>query len=62
MSRPRLFLQSTVIPENRFEIIKFDKETRVATLKGKHAEFTEELTQERLDKLRYTVVKEVSDD
>lgn len=56
--KPRLFLQSTVVPENRFEIIKFNKETGVARLKGKYAEFDEELNEAKMEKYHYRIEKE----
>lgn len=56
--KPRLFLQSTVVPENRFEILKFNKETRVAILKGEYAQFEEELTEEKMEKYHYIIEKE----
>lgn len=59
MSKVRYFLQSTVIPENRFEILEFNRETRVATLKGQYAAWDEELSDEKMEKYHYIVAKEV---
>lgn len=62
VSKPRLFLQSTVVPENRFEILRYDKETKIARLKGKYAEFDEELSDEKLEKNHYVIEKEKQDE
>lgn len=53
--KPRLFLQSTVVPDNRFEIMHFNKETGVARLKGKYAEFDETLNEEKMQKYHYVI-------
>lgn len=36
----RAFLQSTKNKDVRFEILKFDPETKTATVQGKHGTFT----------------------
>lgn len=61
MAKIRYFLQSTVIPENRFELLEFDKATRVATLKGQFAMWKEELSDEKMDKYHYVIQKEIEE-
>jgi hypothetical protein len=54
----KMFLQSVKKPENKFEILSFDKETGIARLKGQYAEFDEPLNKTRMDKYGYTIIKE----
>ena len=50
------YLQSTTIPENRFRIVKLDKERGVATLqRGSEAKFEHPVTQAELDKYHYKI-------
>lgn len=61
--RVKYYLQSSVIPANKFRIVTFDKATKVATLEGPSgAQWEEELSDEKMEKLQYTLVKEVEDD
>jgi hypothetical protein len=61
--RVKHYLQSAVIPANKFRIVAFDKATKVATLEGPSgAQWEEELSDEKMEKLQYTLVKEVEDD
>ena len=63
MAKTKFFLQSLVVPANRFEIVKLDKARGIAVLKGKHdVIFEHGITQEELDKYQYRVEKEVEDD
>lgn len=58
MPQVKWFLQSTVIPENKFEILTYDKQTKIARLKGQYAAWDEELSEDKMAKYHYTVVKE----
>lgn len=52
------FLISTKAPGLKFEIVKLDKQTMRATLKGATGvEFEKDITQDVLDKLGYTIQK-----
>lgn len=52
------YVVSTKAKGLRFKIVKLDRTTMRATLKGATgAEFERDLTQETLDKLGYTIVK-----
>lgn len=61
--RFKYYLQSIVIPANKFRIVSFDKATKSAVLEGPSgAQWTEELTDDKLEKMQYTFVKEECDD
>lgn len=61
--RFKYYLQSTVIPANKFRIVNFDKVTKIALLEGPSgAQWSEELSDEKLEKMQYTFTKEECDD
>lgn len=53
----KVFLRNTS-NDNRYQVLKVDKEKGELTLQGKHSVFTEPMDTERLKKLGYVLEKE----
>lgn len=59
----RYFIQSTRVPDRRFQIVSVDRETKIATVQGSRATFEQSLDRDTLEGLGYRVtVEEESDD
>jgi hypothetical protein len=58
MVMAKFFLQSTVKPDVRFEILGRNKDAGTMKLKGQYAEFEEPMDKELMVKFKYTIVKE----
>jgi len=54
----KFYIQSTLDPKIRFEILSRNPETGETKIQGIGAAFTEVLTKEKLSEMKYKVVKE----
>jgi hypothetical protein len=54
----KLWLQCIKKPEVKYEVLKYDKATGIATLKGKYATLEQKIDKEMLVKTGYVLMKE----
>jgi hypothetical protein len=54
----KTFLQSIDKDDIKYEILKYDDKTKIATLKGQYARFQSELTKDYLTQCGYKIIKE----
>ena len=53
-----VYLENKTNPSIRFEVLTYDKATKVATVRGQYgAEFTRDISKEALEKYGYHIVK-----
>lgn len=57
----KLFFENIKIGK-RFEVVRFDKERGVVVLRSNYAEFEEEYSKEKFEKLGYKLVKVETED
>lgn len=56
--KPKFYIQSTLDPKIRFEILSRNPTTGETRIQGIGAAFTETLTKDKLAEMKYTVIKE----